>query len=104
VLAAVKFDDQALVYTTEIHDVWTYRILAPELGCGEFSTPYPHPKMAFGIGLTPAQIARKGREYGSSQGSPFANSARYRNPHPPLSLINKGRGYPKSNLRMYKLE
>jgi hypothetical protein len=76
VLAAVKFDDQAMVHTTEIHDVWSYGILAPELGSGEFSTPYPHPKMAFGIGLTPAQIARKGREYRSSQGSPFASSAR----------------------------
>ena len=24
VLAAVKFDDQAMVYRTEIHDLWTY--------------------------------------------------------------------------------
>src|SRR5271163_863777 len=60
--------------------------------------------MAFGIGLTPAQIARKDREYRSSQGSPFANSARYRNPHPPLSLTNKGRGHSKSNVKMYKLQ
>src|SRR5271169_5298228 len=60
--------------------------------------------MAFGIGLTPAQIARKDREYGSSQGSPFANSARSRNPHPPLSLTNKGRGHSKSNVKLYKLQ
>ncbi len=60
VLAAVKFYDQAMVYTTKVHDVWTYGILAPELGCGEFPTPYPHPKMAFGICLTPSQIACKG--------------------------------------------
>src|SRR5271163_3463853 len=60
--------------------------------------------MAFGIGLTPAQIARKDREYRSSQGSPFANSARYRNPHPPLSLTNKGRGHSKSNVKTYKLQ
>jgi hypothetical protein len=60
--------------------------------------------MAFGIGLTPAQIARKDREYRSSQGSPFANSARSRNPHPPLSLTNKGRGHSISNVKMYKLQ
>jgi hypothetical protein len=59
VLAAIKFYDQAMVYTAEVHDVWTYGILAPELGGGEFPTPYPHPKMAFRIRLTPAQIARK---------------------------------------------
>ena len=36
VLAAIKFYDQAMVYTAEVHDVWTYGILAPELGGGEF--------------------------------------------------------------------
>jgi hypothetical protein len=42
VLAAIKFYDQAMVYTAEVHDVWTDGILAPELGGGEFPTPYPH--------------------------------------------------------------
>jgi hypothetical protein len=58
---AVDLDDQLFLAANEVGEIGTDRLLPDELEASERAVSKSPPKLAFGLGLVPAQRARSAR-------------------------------------------